>query len=159
MKDEPHADPPVAWNPLTPKGVSTFALSSFARVLWVQAAFAVLGAAVVVWVIYLAWVPMITSAIRQLPEHGEIRAGRLDFGGDAPVRLAENRFLAVAVDLDHSGEARSPANLGLEFGRNDLRVLSWLGYVQASYPRDTIAPFNRTDLVPWWGAWDRRFWP
>jgi hypothetical protein len=59
----------------------------------------------------------------------------------------------LVVDLDHSGEARSPAHVQVEFGRTDCLVFSLLGYVRAAYPRGWIVAFNRTELGPWWGAW------
>jgi len=59
----------------------------------------------------------------------------------------------LAVDLDHRGGARSPADVLVEFGRTDFEVFSLLGYVSRPYPRDWAVGFNRTELVPWWGAW------
>ncbi len=67
--------------------------------------------------------------------------------------MAEGRFLALVVDLDHGGEARSPAQVQVEFGRTDWQVFSLLGYVQGAYPPGWTMAFNRTDLGPWWGAW------
>jgi hypothetical protein len=67
--------------------------------------------------------------------------------------LAENRFLALTVDLEHGGEARSPAQLQVEFGRRDFKVYSLLGFVPRTYPRGWVVAFNRTELEPWWGAW------
>ena len=100
-----------------------------------------------------AWFPTIGEAIHQLPPQGDLRSGRLDWQGETPSRLAEGRFLAFAVDLDHTGEARSPAHVAVEFGRTDCKVFSLLGYVQGAYPRGWAVAFNRTELGPWWGAW------
>jgi hypothetical protein len=69
------------------------------------------------------------------------------------VRLAENHFLALAVDLSHSGAIRSPAHLQVEFGRNDLEIISIGGYLRIPYRQDWRVMFNRTELEPWWGAW------
>ena len=41
----------------------------------------------------------------------------------------------------------------VEFGREDFKVYSLLGYVQGAYPRSRAVAFNRTELGPWWGAW------
>jgi hypothetical protein len=100
-----------------------------------------------------AWFPTIGEAIRQLPQEGEIRFGRLDWPGASPTLLAEGRFLAFVVDLDHIGAARSPAQVQVEFGREDFKIYSLFGYLQGAYPRHWVVAFNRTELVPWWGAW------
>ena len=142
-----------AWQPLTVRGVAAFARASLGRLLLVQFIVALLAAGTVVWFLHKAWFPTIGEAIRRLPPQGEIRSGRLDWQGATPARLAEGRFLAIAVDLDHTGEARSPAHVQVEFGRTDCKVFSLLGYVQGAYPRGWAVAFNRTELGPWWGAW------
>jgi len=96
---------------------------------------------------------MITQAIKQLPTEGEIRSGRLTWNGDSPVSLAENRFLAVAVDLKHEGQARSPAQVAIEFGERDFKIYSLLGYIEVRYSPKSWIGFNRTEATPWWGAW------
>jgi hypothetical protein len=144
---------PFAWQPLTPKGIAAFAGSTVGRVLAVQFVFALLAASTVTWFVDRNWFPTITQAIKQLPTEGEIRSGRLTWNGDSPVPLAENRFLAVAVDLKHEGEARSPAHVAVELGERDFKIYSLLGYVEGVYsPRWRIG-FNRTEATPWWGAW------
>lgn len=69
--------------------------------------------------------------------------------------LAEGKFLAFDVDLNHSGQNNSTADLQIEFGRETVRVASSLGYgyTEFPYPPDRFAPFNRTELEPLWGAW------
>ena len=142
-----------AWQPLTAGGVAGFARATWRRLLLVQFIVALLAAATVAWFLHKAWVPTVSEAIRQLPLQGEIRNGVLNWQGESPADLAEGRFLAVVVDLDHSGEARSPAQVQVEFGRTDFKVYSLLGYVRGVYPRSRVMAFNRTDLGPWWGAW------
>jgi hypothetical protein len=61
--------------------------------------------------------------------------------------------LAIVVDLDHAGEARSPAHVQVEFGRTDCKVFSLFGYARAAYPRGWTVAFNRGELGPRWGAW------
>jgi hypothetical protein len=142
-----------AWQPLTPRGVAAFAGAPLGRVLVVQLIVALLAAAALVWFLHRAWFPMIGEAIGRLPAEGEIRAGALDWRGNSPEVLAENRFLALAVDLRHEGQARSPAHLALEFGQRDIKVLSLFGFVALGYPRDHVIAFNQAELTPWWGAW------
>ena len=142
-----------AWQPLTVRGVAAFARASWGRLLIVQFIVALLTAGTVTWFLHKTWFPQISEAIRQLPPQGALRSGRLDWQGPTPSRLAEGRFLALIVDLDHTGEARSPAHVQVEFGRANCRVFSLLGYVQGAYPRGRAVAFNRTELGPWWGAW------
>src|ERR1035438_8910207 len=142
-----------AWQPLTARGVAAFAHATLGRLLTVQFVVALLAAGTFVWFLHTAWFPQISEAIRQLPPQGDLQSGRLEWQGASPSRLAEGRFLAVIVDLDHTGEARSPAHVQVEFGRTDCMIFSLFGYVQAAYPRGWAVAFNRTELGPWWGAW------
>jgi hypothetical protein len=142
-----------AWQPLTVRGVAAFARAPLWRLLIVQFIVALLAAGTVVWFLHKAWFPQIIEAIRQLPPQGELRSGGLDWHGPTPARLAEGRFLALVIDLDHRGEARSPAHVQVEFGRTNCMVFSLLGYVQGAYPRGRIVAFNSAELGPWWGAW------
>ena len=151
--DSPASKPAFAWQPLTPRGVAAFGHASCGRLLAVQMIFALFAAAILVWFLSTAWFPTIAQAITQLPATGEIRGGKLRWDGASPTDLAEGRFLAFTVDLQHEGKARSPAHIQVEFGRSDYQVFSLLGFVQGSYPPDRVMPFNREYLVPWWGAW------
>ena len=142
-----------AWQPLTVRGVAAFAGESLRRLVLVQFIVALLAGGSVVWFVHKAWFPTIGEAIHQLPAQGELRFGRLSWLGDSPTCLAEGRFLAITVDLDHAGTARSPAHVQVEFGRADFKIYSLLGYVQWSYPPGRALAFNATELGPWWGAW------
>ena len=143
----------TAWQPLTALGVAAFARASLGRLLLVQLIVALLAAVTVVWFLQECWFPTIGEAIRALPAKGELRAGSLNWTGPSPSSLAEGRFLAFAVDLDHTGEARSPAQVQVELGRSDFRVYSLFGCGRVAYPHDGALAFNRTELWPWWGAW------
>jgi hypothetical protein len=144
---------PIAWQPLTPRGVAAFAGAPLRRLLLLQLIVALVAAGTVVWFLHQCWFPTIGQAIHALPPNGEIRNGRLDWSGPSPVRLAEGRFLAITVDGDHTGEARSPAHLQLEFGRGEVQLRSVLAHFKAAYPTTLKLPFNQTELWPWWGAW------
>ncbi|HVV71076.1 MAG TPA: hypothetical protein VHI52_06180, partial [Verrucomicrobiae bacterium] len=143
---------PVAWQPLTPRGVAAFAEASFGRLFGIQLLLAVLITGAVIWFFYTSWFPVLATAIRALPDAGQISAGRLEWKGDPTASLAESPFLAVTVDLDHRGGARSPSHVQIEFGRFNCRIISLFGFLEVEYPRDRTIPFNRTALVPWWGA-------
>ncbi len=144
---------PFAWQPLTVRGVAAFASASLGRLLLVQWIVALLAAGTVVWFLHKDWFPEIGQAIRQLPPQGALHDGILDWQGANPSLLAEGRFLALSVDLDHIGGARTPAQVQVEFGRADIQAISVLGYVSGAYPRGWAVAFDRTDLLPWWGAW------
>ncbi|HOX56981.1 MAG TPA: hypothetical protein P5205_21160 [Candidatus Paceibacterota bacterium] len=133
--------------------MAAFADATMGRVLLVQSLVALLAAGSVIWFVQRSWFPVIGEAVLQLPAQGELRSGRLEWTGDSPVRLAEGRFLAFIVDLDHSGKARSPAHVQVEFGRTDLKVYSLFGFLRRVYPPTWVVPFSQTELRPWWGAW------
>ena len=48
---------------------------------------------------------------------------------------------------------RSPAHVQLELGREDFGARSLIGYAKGHYPRSGIIPFNRTEMLPKWDAW------
>jgi hypothetical protein len=148
----PEENLPVAWQPLTMRGVAAFANATLRRLLLVQFMVALLAAGSVMWFLHRAWFPTIAEAVRHLPLQGEFRSGRLEWAAESPVCLAEGRFLAVVVDPEHTGKAHSPAHVQVEFGRNDLQMRSLFGSVRWPYPRRAMA-FNQPELGPWWGAW------
>ena len=145
--------PKFGWGPLTPRGVAVFARAKLGRLFLVQFLVALLVAAAVAWLLSDAFFPTIRTAIDRLPEAGEIRGSRLQWSGASPVLLAEGRCLALSVDLNFSGEVRSPAHLQLEFGRENVSARSLFGYAEVKYPAGWIIAFNRTELIPKWGAW------
>jgi len=144
---------PVAWEPLTPRGVAAFARARVGRLLLVQFIVAALAAIAVNWFLNDAVLPIIGAGIEELPDQGEISDGQLDWHGDSPQLLAEGSFLALNVDLEHSGEMRSPAQVQVEFGKNSVRIFSLFGYVDFPYPAGEAFYFDRADLEPIWGAW------
>lgn len=143
-----------AWEPLTPRGVARFAGASLRRLLLVQGIVALIAAGSVVWFLERAWFPVVRHAIQQMPADGEIRDGQLYWTGESPIQLGGNRSLGLTVDLTHSGRLGREAQLQVEFGRNNLRVFSMPGYIVADYPPEWDIGFNRTELEPWWGAWE-----
>jgi hypothetical protein len=142
-----------AWEPLTPRGVVAFTRASVGRLLLAQLIFAIAAAVAVVWFLQVAWFPIISDAISQLPKDGDIRRGQLFWRGDTPARLAANHFLSLGVDEWHEGDLGNESHLSVEFGRTNVRFRSILGYVETEYPRDWAVQFNQPKLEPWWGAW------
>ena len=103
--------PPFAWQPITPRGVSAFDYASWGRLFGVQFIFALLAAVTLIWFLHQAWFPTIHDAIKVLPDGAKIQQGTLVWPLDSPYRLAEGRFLSVAVDFRQEGRARSPAHI------------------------------------------------
>lgn len=144
---------PSAWEVLTPRGVAAFTRAKFGRLFLVQFIVALLVAGALVWFLFDGCFSTMRYAIRQMPDAGEIRSGRLDWRGDTARLLAEGTFLAFSVNLEYAGDIRSPAHWQFEFGRDDMRIHSLFGYREASYPNGWIIAFNRKELEPWFGAW------
>ena len=143
-----------AWEPLTPRGVAAFARAKLDRLLLVQCIVALFAAAAVAWFFDDGFFPTIAEAIQKLPADGEIRSGKLGWRGDPSQSLAEGKFLAFDVDLSHSGQIHSTADVQIEFGSDSIRFFSLLpGYSEIFYVPDRVAAFNRTELEPLWGAW------
>lgn len=143
----------IAWQPLTPRGVAAFAQAPLRRLLLVQFVVALAAAIAVVWFLRTAWFPTVRQAIEHLPAQGDMKSGKLNWPGDSPVMLAEGHFLAFDVDTNHTGALRSPAQIQIEFGRDDIFFYSLAGYREWPYRAEWNFGFNRAALQPWWGAW------
>jgi hypothetical protein len=140
--------------PFTPRGVAAFARAGLGRLLLAQVIFALLAAAATACLIDNACFPVVSTAIENLPDNGQITSGQLAWSGGSFQDLAESHWLAFDVDLDHSGQFRSTADLQIEFGRGSLRVFSLFGYyADFYYPPDDLIQFNRPQLQPLWNAW------
>jgi len=144
----------IAWQPLTPRGVAAFARAPLRRLLLAQFFFALLAAIAVVWFLRTSWFPTVRQAIETLPAQGEMKSGKLAWAADSPQWLAEGHFVAFDVDTNHSGLLRSPAQIQVEFGRDDIFFYSLAGYRGWRYPAEWNFGFNRAALQPWWGAWE-----
>jgi hypothetical protein len=142
-----------AWQPLTPGGVAAFAAAPWRRLLLVQLIVAFLGAGSIAWFLAMGYFPMIDQTIPQLPPKTQIRGAQLQWPGNEPVMLAENRFLAISVDLQHTGVRRSLAHVQMEWGRTHVRFHSLLGYTPVKYPAGWIISLDPAELGPRWGAW------
>jgi hypothetical protein len=146
-------EPKFAWEPVTPRGVAAFARASFERLFVMQAVAALIAAASVVWILSDGIFPTIDAAVGELPDAGEIHSGQLDWRDDSPVLLAEGKFLAISVDMEHGGALRSPADFQFEFGRDTVRIFSLFGEAELDYPPGCIIAANQPDARPAWGAW------
>jgi hypothetical protein len=139
--------------PFTPRGVAAFARAKFSYLFLAQCIFALVAAIVVAWFFYARCFPVIQSSVENLPSGGQIQSGKLDWGGPPQQTLAEGSFLAFDVDLCHSGQYRSAADVQIEFGLESVQVFSPFGYTEFFYPPQGFMQFNRPQLEPLWDAW------
>ena len=146
-------EPTFAWEPITPRGVAAFARASLERLVVVQSILALLAAAAFTWLLADGIFPTIDTAVGQLPAGGEIRNGKLILADPSPTILAEGRLLEINVDLKHSGQIRSPAEFQVEFGEHSVSIFSLFVAANIAYPDGQFFSFNRTDVLPLWGAW------
>ena len=149
-------DASFATEPITPRGLVAFAHASVARLWLVQLLAAILVAVSVLWFFNDRCAPTFAEAIRNLSGAGEIHNGELVWHGAAPKVLAEERFLALVIDLNHSHQIYCTSVLQVEFGRDSIRVASLFGFADFAYPDyppNQIIPVSRNDLEPLWGAW------
>ena len=145
--------PREAWQPFTPRGVAAFAYGTLTRTMLVQLAIAVVVASAVIWFLRVAWFPVVTEAIEALPDTGMVRHGQLALDGDPQRVLAQNKRLALAVDVSGSGESGHAADVQLTFEKNGFAFCGALGCWRQAYPPDYWISFNRLELEPTWGAW------
>jgi hypothetical protein len=143
---------PRAWQPFTPKGIAAFAAARFARLFAFQVLAALLAGSVVVWFLWTVWFPIARESIRNLAGEGAIRAGSLELPGFGMQRLATNRFLTLAIDVDSDRHHDYSADVFMVLRRSHVDVCSLFGCAARPYPvRD--AAFTRLELEAQWGAW------
>ena len=143
---------PRAWQPFTPKGIATFASASFGRLFAFQVLVALLAGGVVVWFLWTVWFPIARESIRNLAGEGAIRAGSLDLPGFGMQRLATNRFLTLAIDVDSDRRHDYSADVFMVLRRSHVDVCSLFGCAVRPYPVREAA-FTRLELEAQWGAW------
>lgn len=142
-----------AWQPITPSGVAAFASARIGRLLIVQLVSAGLIAWCVLWFITTNWFPIVREAIAGLPDQGHIMNQQLSIEQASTQPLAENRFLAIVIDVDGIGTPTIETDLRIEFHRRNVAFCSVFGCLNFDYPRDSIVQFNRPELQSRWGAW------
>lgn len=143
---------PVAWQPFTFRGVAAFASASYMRLFWVQIAFALCAAGVIVWALNYTWVPVVRSAVRNLPNEAPVRTGRIVHPPSTPPVLAESRHLGVVLRIQGATTAAG-SDLRIEFLPESLRVCSLFGCYASKYPKGRAIYLTRQEAIPWWGAW------
>lgn len=145
--------PSPAWQPITPSGVAAFATARIGRLLFVQLIAAGLLACCVLWFVTANWFPIVREAISQLPDQGHILNQQLSTPHTSTLPLAENRFLAIVIDIDGVGTPSVATDLRVEFHRRNVAFCSVFGCLNVDYPKDFTILFNRPELQSRWGAW------
>jgi hypothetical protein len=143
---------PRAWQPFTPKGIAVFAPASFGRLFAFQVLVALLSGGVVVWFLWTVWFPIARESIQNLAGDGAIRAGSLELPGFGMQRLATNRFLTLAIDVDSDRRHDYSADVFMVLRRSHVDVCSLFGCAARPYPVREAA-FTRLELEAQWGAW------
>lgn len=139
----------ASWQPFTPQGVAGFAMAPLARILFLQLALAFLAAVVVVWFLNANFVPPISEAIRNLPDAATLQNGKLT---NAPTKiLAQQKFLALVIDLEQTGGSGQTADLQVELREQYFQICSLFGCGLFIYPKESIT-LGRATFEPWWGA-------
>jgi hypothetical protein len=148
------AGPPAAWQPLTFGGVAAFAGARLGRLLAAELVTAMMVAACIVWFLHRTYCPVILRAIQQMPETARVANGTLQ--GVPDTVIAESKFLAIAATPQPAREIGQDADLQIQLRQNDLCTGSifWPDWgLDFSYGRGTTINLARSNLEPWWGAW------
>jgi hypothetical protein len=146
--------PPTAWQPFTFGGVAAFAGAGLTRLLAAELAAALLVAASAVWLLHRAYCPVILQAIQKMPETARVAGGALQ--GVPETLIAESQFLAIAVTPKAGGEIGQDADLQIELRQKDVCAGSifWPDWgLDFEYGRGASINLARSNLEPWWSAW------
>ena len=149
---EPDGELASPWQPLTFGGVAGLARATASRLFLVGLVVAAAMALATTRAWYIAWVPVIDAVIKGLPDRCEIRNGRLIWPAQAPLRLADNSFLAIGVSPDGSA-GTAGSDVAIELSVNGLTLSSLLGSLFVPYPPSRSIVFERVTLAAQWQAW------
>lgn len=147
-----------AWQPLTGAGLAAFGQASVGRLIAFQLAAAAGIGLLLVVSLRLCWFPVIDQSLTQLPESAPLAAGRLEWPGTNPVRLAENPWLGLVVmpvaPLPEDAPGQT-ADLQLEILPRGLRLDGVFGHVERPYPPMWKLDLGRIPATATWDAWRR----
>jgi hypothetical protein len=145
---------PTAWQPFTFGGVAAFAGARMGRLLAAELAAAIMAAVCVVWFLHRAYCPVILQAIQKMPDTARLARGALQ--GLPDTLIAESKFLAIAATPRSSVTIGQDADLQLEMRQNDFCAGSvfWPDWgLDLQYREDMAINLARSNLEPWWSAW------
>jgi hypothetical protein len=147
-------EPPAAWQPFTFGGVAAFAGARLGRLLAAELIAATVLAVIVVWFLHRAYCPVILQAIQKMPETARVARGGLQ--GLPDTLVSESKFLAIAATTRPGGEIGQDADLQIQLRQNDFCAGSvfWPDWgLDFEYGRDASMNLARSNLEPWWSAW------
>ena len=136
--------------PFTPRGIARIAVAPSSRLVFIGFLVAVFAAGSIVWFVGKAWSPMITTAIREVPEQAKIEKGKLS-GADSGV-MADSKFFSISVDLEPHDES-GIGDIRLRLFEGFFEVCSLFGCFDFSYPDSLVMHLGYSIASPWWGAW------
>ena len=143
----------IAWQPLTPRGISAFAHAGYGRLmlvaLTIAASIAVLGC----WFVDRTVMPAVEKAILVLPDTGSIQGRELGFPEKVGPVLVEERVLGILVNLDGREHASMASDFQIILRKRDVQICSLLGCLGLDYPNGWIIDVNRTRWEPALPAW------
>jgi hypothetical protein len=145
---------PTAWQPFTFGGVAAFAGARMRRLLVAELAAALMAAVCLVWFLHRAYCPVILQAIQKMPDTARLAGGALQ--GVPETMIAESKFLAIAAKPRSGGDIGQDADLQVELRRNDFCAGSvfWPDWgLDFPYRQDIVVNLARSNLEPWWSAW------
>ncbi|MGO8696387.1 MAG: hypothetical protein ACLQVY_01525 [Limisphaerales bacterium] len=153
------AVPAAGWQPLTFGGVAVFAGVRLGRLLVVELLVAAILSASAVWFMHRSYSPVILQAIDKMPETARIVRGQLQ--GVPSALISESKFLAIAVTPDADHEIGQGADLQIQLRRTDFCANSVFRSdwgLEFDYGSGTSLDLGRSQLEPWWGAWQPVVW-
>jgi hypothetical protein len=139
---------------LTFGGVAAFAGARLGRLLAAELAAAIMVAACAVWFLHRAYCPVILQAIQKMPDTARVAQGALQ--GVPDTLIAESKFLAIAATPQSGGAIGQDADLQIELRQNDFCAGSvfWPDWGwDFHYRRGLVFNLARSNLEPWWSAW------
>lgn len=142
---------PVAWNPLTPGGVASFANAPLAQLLATQGTFAFVLWLTLMFYISSSWVPAIDDTIERLPAGSRVAEGKLKIAGSSPNYFTDNRL--VGIMWAYGDAPGSGADIDVRLHPGEISISSLFGYLSLPYPSMVDQTLDRDSLAPRWGAW------
>jgi len=145
---------PAAWQPFTFGGVAAFAGARLTRLLAAELAAAMLVAVATVWLLNRGYCPVILQFVQKMPDSARVADGTLQ--GLPDTLMAESQFLAIVVKPLPGGEIGQGADLQIQLRQTDVCVGSvfWPDWGwDWPYGRGTSINLARSNLEPWWSAW------
>jgi hypothetical protein len=142
---------PVAWNPLTPGGVASFANAPLGQLLSAQGAAAFLLWLTMMFYLSQSWVPAIDETIEALPAGSRIADGKLHIPNAGPVHLSDNRLISILwTTVDAPGTV---SDIQIRLTPAGWQISALFGYISLPYPKLADYSLDRDALSPRWGAW------